>query len=419
MKTKYTNEKDQFDNLISNIENELTRIDIENKQYSNEIQNSQKNYYDIVERTHVSAEDFEHKINELHKKLINEKNLISSNIKDKEILNKQLYQINSQNAHINRTIEKNNLFKEDKEEKNKIQKDKRIEKFKEIDKLVERSLLEEEAIKKKFEKTSQSKLLEEENTQMIYVINKLDRELHMTQAKIGELENMRELNIKYLKDEAINRKINEKENIKLNTDLENLGKLNEENLRIKVKENEQKQLLLIRNQIKNSEHKMNTFLSHYKEAEKDARDLLEDKNALQQKLAQLIEETDGQGGKETKLKQEIVEIRNQIDEHEHGIMDKSVKVNDLEAENERLSNQNEKLESEIKLNRTKLEEVIQRIELNNILKDVDVNELKMLTQNNAVVNQSINQLMIKWDKVHSKLQQIEDKQKSPDLMSDK
>lgn len=419
MKTKYTNEKDQFDNLISNIENELTRIDIENKQYSNEIQNSQKNYYDIVERTHVSAEDFEHKINELHKKLINEKNLISSNIKDKEILNKQLYQINSQNAHINRTIEKNNLFKEDKEEKNKIQKDKRIEKFKEIDKLVERSLLEEEAIKKKFEKTSQSKLLEEENTQMIYVINKLDRELHMTQAKIGELENMRELNIKYLKDEAINRKINEKENIKLNTDLENLGKLNEENLRIKVKENEQKQLLLIRNQIKNSEHKMNTFLSHYKEAEKDARDLLEDKNALQQKLAQLIEETDGQGGKETKLKQEIVEIRNQIDEHEHGIMDKSVKVNDLEAENERLSNQNEKLESEIKLNRIKLEEVIQRIELNNILKDVDVNELKMLTQNNAVVNQSINQLMIKWDKVHSKLQQIEDKQKSPDLMSDK
>ena len=41
-----------------------------------------------------------------------------------------------------------------------------------------------------------------------------------------------------------------------------------------------------------------------------------------------------------------------------------------------------------------------------------MNELKMLTQNNAVVNQSINLLMSKWDKVHTKLQQIENIQKA-------
>lgn len=64
------------------------------------------------------------------------------------------YQIKSNNAHIMRTIEKNSLFKEDKEEKNKIAKEKLIEKFKDIDKLVERNLLEEESIKRKFEKNS-------------------------------------------------------------------------------------------------------------------------------------------------------------------------------------------------------------------------------------------------------------------------
>jgi len=412
LKTKYTGEKDQFDNLIMSLENELVRIDNENKQYEEEIKNSQKNYHDIVQRTAVSSEDYSSKIFELQQKVINEKNLISVNSKEKEVYNKQLYQINSQNAHINRTIEKNSLFKEDKEEKNKIQKDKLVEKFKDIDKLVERSLLEEEGIKKKFEKTSQSKLLEEENTQMIFSINKIDRELHITLAKIGELENMRELNLKYLRDEALNKKIHEKDNTRLNQELENLGKLNEENLRIKVKENEQKQLLIIRNQIKNSEHKMNTFLSHYKEAEKEARDLLEEKNALAQKLAQLIEETDGQFGREHKLKEEIVEANNNIDELEQLIQEKNESLVDLEAENEKFVYVNEKLEHEIRTNRVRLEEIVQRIELNNILKDVDVGELKLLTQNNAVVNQSINQLMGKWDKVHSKLVQIEEKQKA-------
>ena len=399
------------------MEEDILRLEGENKQYESEIGSSQKNYYDIVERTNLSSDEYISRIFDLQQRIINEKNLITENNKEKEILSKRLYTINSNNAHLNRTIEKNSLFKEDKEEKNKIAKDKLTEKFKDIDKLVERNLLEEDALKKKFEKTPQSKLLEEENTQMIMMINKIDRELHMTQAKIGELENMRELNLKYLRDEAINRKIHEKENIKLNNELENLGKLNEENLRIKVKENEQKQTLIITNQIKNSELKMNTFLNHYKEAEKEARELLEEKNALQQKLAQLIDETDGQFGREGKLKEEIVDIKNNIDELELLIQEKTGKVADIEADNEKLSLQNEKLEAEIKLNRIKLDEVLQRIELNNILKDVDINELKILTQNNAVVNQSINQLMGKWDKVHSKLVEIEEKQKNVDLGS--
>lgn len=418
LKTKYTNEKDHFDSIITNMENEINRIVEDNKKYSLDIEQSSNNYYRISQYSNNYDDEFNQKQYELNQKLINEKNLILLNNKEKELNNKYLYQINSNNAHLMRTIEKNNLFKEDKSEKNKVLKEKRIEKFKEIDRLVERSLLEEEGIKKKFEKTSQSKIFEEENSQMMMNVNKLDRELHMSQAKITELENMRELNLKYIRDEALNRKIHEKENIKLNDELENLGKLNEENLRIKVKENEQKQLLIIRNQIKNSEHKMNTFLNHYKEAEKEARDLLEEKNITQQKLAQLIEETDSQFGLEHQQKDKIINLSNEIDELELQSRDNLIKVEHTEQENLNLITNNDKLESEIKNNRIKLDEIVQRIELNNILKDVDINELKMLTQNNAVVNNSINSLMIKWDKVHTKLKEIEDKQKNAEVLSE-
>lgn len=412
LKTKYTNEKDQFDNLITKMQNEIIQIDNENKEYDNEIKSSQKNYYDIIERTSLSSEEYNNKIFELQKNLINEKNSILMNSREKELASKLNYQIKSNNAHIMRTIEKNSLFKEDKEEKNKIAKEKLIEKFKDIDKLVERNLLEEESIKRKFEKTPQSKILEEENTQLIFTINKLDRDLHMSIARVGELENMRDLNLKYLKDEALTRKIHEKENNKLNNDLENLGKLNEENLRIKVKENEAKQMLIINNKIKNSEHKMNTFLNHYKEAEKEARDLLEEKNGLAQKLAQLIEETDSQNGREGKLAEDILDTRNNINELELLTTDKTHQSEILEEENEKLSAHNEKLETEIKLKRVKLEEIVQRIELNKILKDIDIIELKALTINNVTVNQNINSMISKWDKVYGKLVEIEDKQKN-------
>ena len=46
-----------------------------------------------------------------------------------------------------------------------------------------------------------------------------------------------------------------------------------------------------------------------------------------------------------------------------------------------------------------------------MLKDIDINELKSLTQNNAMVNNSINTLISKWDKVNSKLEEIEKKSK--------
>lgn len=412
LKTKYTNEKDQFDLLISTMQNDLDRIENENKQYEAEIKACQKNYHDILDKTVGSNEYYTSKIFEMQQKLINERNLITINLKEKDQLNKKLAAINSSNAHIRRTIEKNTLFKEDKEEKNKIAKEKLVEKFREIDRKVEMALLEEDMIKRKFEKTSQSKILEEENTQMIFTINKIDRELHNNLAKITELENMRDLNLKYLKDEATNRKIHEKENIRLNSELENLGKLNEENLRVKVKENEAKQLLVIRNQIKNSEHRMNTFLNHYKNSEKEGQELLEQKNELEQKLAQLIDETDSKDGLEEKMKLDIVDLQNNIHELELLIGEKTAEADELEADNERIKVINEKYEHDIKSNRIKLEEIIQRIELNNILRDVDINELKMLTQNNAAVNQSINQLMTKWEKVHTKLVEIEEKQKS-------
>ena len=233
----------------------------------------------------------------------------------------------------------------------------------------------------------------------------------MAQAKIAELENSQSVNRKHLLNEELLRNVHLKENDKLNLELDNLSKLNEEKLKEKVKESEARQILIIKNQIANSELKMGLLLNKYKEEENKARDLLEEKNTLMQKISNLKEDIENQQNVEFTTKTEIIEIKNNINQLNELINENSATLDSLEKENEKLRNENDKYEKDIKELRIKVDEIQKKIELNSMLKDVDVNELKMLAQNNAVVNNSINNLISKWDKVHAKLEEIEQKEK--------
>lgn len=229
----------------------------------------------------------------------------------------------------------------------------------------------------------------------------------MAQAKIGELENIQSLNKKYLLDEEINKRLQERENKRLTEELDNLSKLNEENLRQRVKENESNQSIVIKNNISNNESKMNALLQKYKKEEQNAKELLEEKNAISQRIAQLYEDIENQLVKEKEVKIDLVDIKNAIHEFQKLIEEDQSVLQNLESENQRIREGTEKFEIDIKTTTKKIEEMQQKIELNTILKDVDINELKMLSQNNALVNSSINNLLSKWDTVQTKLKQIE------------
>ena len=255
------------------------------------------------------------------------------------------------------------------------------------------------------------KQLEDENMNLLQKITKLERDSHMAQAKISEIENAQALNKKHLLDEELTRNIHLHENEKLNEILDGLSKLNEEKLKEKVKESEERQALVIKNQIANAELKMGLLLAKYKEKEAETRNLFEEKNALVQKNAQLKETIDSEIDQDEQIKMEIIDVKNNINQLEDLISDSNNKLETLVDENNQFKMENEKYESDIKNLKIKIEEIQQKIELNTMLKDIDVNELKMLSQNNAIVNNNINNLISKWDKVHAKLEEIEKKDK--------
>lgn len=154
---------------------------------------------------------------------------------------------------------------------------------------------------------------------------------------------------------------------------------------------------------------MGLLLNKYKEEETIARNLLEEKNALMQKISSVKEDIDNQNDVEVKTKGEIIEVKDNINQLNEIINDNNAHLEVLVDENKKMSEENEKYEKDIKDLRVKIDEIQQKIELNSMLKDIDIGELKMLTQNNAIVNNSINTLITKWDKVHAKLSEIEQK----------
>lgn len=172
LKTKYTGEKEQFEKIISDLSQTVKGFEKENEFLNLEIENTNKNYYDLSEKYMRTSDFFKEKIIELTEKVINENNSKELDLKEKDELAKMMYKLTSENLHYNRTIEKNKLFKENKEEKYKISKDKATEKLNEIDKLVVKTLIDQEILVEKFETNQKQKQIEQENSELIFHLNK-------------------------------------------------------------------------------------------------------------------------------------------------------------------------------------------------------------------------------------------------------
>ena len=65
----------------------------------------------------------------------------------------------------------------------------------------------------------------------------------------------------------------------------------------------------------------------------------------------------------------------------------------LKGDNEKLTGENETLSK-------KIQATLQKIDVNALLKEVDVEDLKLLDQNNKNMNQTMKQLIKKWETIN-------------------
>ena len=412
LKTKYKNERDAFEKIILDLNTTIDNTDKENENLNSQIEQTNKNYFDLLQKLSQTESGLNNEIFETKQKLYTTINSLVHLNDEKDSLGKNLYRFEQENIQHNRLIEKNSMFYEDPTEKNEKAKKDVDEKWSDVDRVTEKALLELDALEKKYAGNRKLKMIEQENLELLQEITKLQQSCSAAQTKISELTNAQNINKKFLFEEEKERDKYLEENNQLNEEMDNLSKMNDERMKEAIKDYEDKQKVILKNQSNNAEKKMELLLTKYKDAEANARAKLEEKNKLLQELALLnanIKEFEIQ---DSEIKNEIIETKTNINQTEDFLNSNKDILNELIQENERLRNENEELVQNNKKTKMDIDEIQQKIELNAMLKDIDVNELKVLSQNNAIVNNNINNLLTKWDKVHSKLVDIEKKQQN-------
>jgi chromosome segregation ATPase len=412
LKTKYKNERDAFEKIILDLNTNIDNTNKENINLTNQIEQTNKSYFDLLQRLAQTETDLNQAIFDTKQKLYTTENSLVHLKDDNNTLNKSLYRFEQENIQHNRIIEKNNMFYEDPTEKNEKTKKDADEKWSDVNRVTEKTLLELDSLEKKYAGNRKLKMIEQENLDLLQQITKLQQSCNSAQTKINELTNAQNINKKFLFEEERERDKYLEENNRLNDEMDNLSKMNDERMKEAIKDYEDKQKVILKNQSNNAEKKMELLLTKYKDAEANARSLLEQKNKLLQDLALLDANIKEFNIQDTEVKNEIVETKTNINQTDDFLNSNKDILIELIQENERLRNENDELEQNIKKTRIDIEEIQQKIELNAMLKDIDVNELKVLSQNNAIVNNNINNLLTKWDKVHSKLVDIEKKQQN-------
>lgn len=119
---------------------------------NNDIENTNKNYHDLLEKIALTEEEMNNVIFDTKQKLYTTVNTLTNLNDEKNNLDKSLYRFEQENIQHNRVIEKKNMFYEDPTEKNEQTKKDAEERWSDVNKLVERAMLELDACEKNVRK---------------------------------------------------------------------------------------------------------------------------------------------------------------------------------------------------------------------------------------------------------------------------
>ena len=75
----------------------------------------------------------------------------------------------------------------------------------------------------------------------------------------------------------------------------------------------------------------------------------------------------------------------------------------LTKQNDELLQENKTAEDENKLLKEKIATTIQRIDINNLLKEIDIEELQLLAKNNKSMNFAMENLITKWNYINNRV----------------
>eukprot|EP00347_Sterkiella_histriomuscorum_P023278 403335260 len=406
LKNKFNNEKDDLEKFVHGLEDEIKRDEMNNKNKRHKIEILKREYDEINQRYQIYKDHTQKQMKDLETKLYSEKH--TKVVLDRERLdqNKKLNDVKNTNQQMAREIQRNKMFNKKDEDRKKKKEDheklaaiireqnKNIEMHDILLDQEERKLADKNLLRKQEEATRQ---LKQEN-------GKIHIDINIAESRIKDLEGLREMTLSSIKEILTEKRQVDLENIELDSKIQGRG-ISEQEAKARQIDAEKEQLKKISNSLKFQKETATFLMSRLGYEETKAKDMLDEKIKQTQLLTQHSEDLSEMKAISTRNREEIIKLQiklSQLQAQEEKSKVEFVKFKDENdyylKENQKLELDNEKLSKDIKT-------TIQKIDINALLKEIDIEDMRLLAQNNKSMNHALHNLIGKWEMIQQ--QEIE------------
>lgn len=401
LKNKYNVERDNWEKKLTTMD-EDNKTELKNnreKQHKIEILNHE--FEVISDRYNYFKDETNKRIEDLQAKIFNERNTIDHLRAELDELQSKFNALETENAQLERLIARNKMFnkKADELKQRKEITDKRDKKMRELNEEIAKHNLLLLQQKMKLEDKDLIKKQNEEVLRRTQEFSKIDIELNIAKSRIKELEGVKHMNIRILQDIYTEIRDLEKDEHEMAEKLEKKpDAVGDAKFREEMEVREKERTNELQSQIKADREHTEDLLETLKDEEGKAKDMLDEKVRLENELKLNNEDLE----KQIKLVHDndgnIIALLNRKDILESQKERLTKEVGDMTLENTDYQAKNDELEAENAQLEEKIRIIKQKIDVNTLLKEVNIEDFIIAAKNNQTMMALIKRLeSIGWD----------------------
>lgn len=401
LKNKFNVQKDSWENKLKNQDAD-NRTEIKNnKERNHKIEILNHEFEVISDRYNYFKKETTARIDDLQHKIFTERNTLELRGKEKDESASKLLALETENTQLERLIARNKMFNKKPEllRKRKEEIDKKDKLMRELSEKIAAKDLELYQQRMKLEDKDLIKKQNEEVLRYAQKYNRLEIEINIARSKIKELEGVKKMNMRILQDIYTEIRDLEEENEVMQKILEP-DAMDDIKFMDVLADREKQKIVELQSKIKADSKYVEHILNTLKDEEGKAKDMLDEKVRLENEMKLNQEDLDRYKEIHKNNNDELIKLKSRLNLLTTQKDRLTKEVEELKTENNDYIAKNTSLEDENGILEKKIHHVMQRIEVNNLLKEVNIDDLSSAAKKNQTVNKVLMQLITKWEQVN-------------------
>ena len=399
LKNKFNNEQDLLKKNVEAMMDEIIKEEAENKKRQHNIEILKKEYDNVLSEFKNEKEKMVMDLKKLETQLFTEEHTKNVLKAEKDVMFSKVMDLKQDNTSKSRILTKEKYHNKT----DAIEKDRRkaIDDIQaQVNKVCDEIEAQQAELEKEQERNSQPEKLLKVQKEITMNLrqdhNKIQTDISVAENRIKDLDTRQTILNNTIQDILKEKRKIDKRNMELEDKLQGRNVTDEMN-KMQHKNEERKMRIKSEKNVDTLQKQGEILMVKIEKEETVSKDVLEQKLNLQTELQELEEslKISRESHKENRDDLIKLQVKNSQLTSQNKSLDEEEK--DLKEANEKLIAENDEIEKANNDLKKQIHDTIQRIDINNLLKEIDIEELQMISKNNKVMNTTMENLITKWN----------------------